>query len=97
MRASSVLPDTVDNEQRALAPHERGMNRHQRRAEAAQPRRATTHDKAAAVAHAMHYLAHTAAGTATGATLFHSDGTKSYIDADDARALYGSAKPRGRA
>ena len=74
------------------------MNRHNRRADAAELRKSgAIHAKAAAVAQAMHYLAHRAADTATGATLMHSDGTSTYISADAARALYGAGKPEGRA
>lgn len=74
------------------------MNRHNRRADAAEARRTgTIHDKAAAVAKAMHYLAHRAADTATGATIMHPDGTSTYVSAADARALYGAEPARGRA
>jgi hypothetical protein len=73
------------------------MNRHQRRAEATQARRMSAHDRAAAVAEAMHYLARVAAPTATGATLMHPDGTSTYINAADARSLYGDTPARGRA
>lgn len=73
------------------------MNRQQRRAEAARARRDSAHDRAAAIAEAMHYLANVAASTATGATLMHPDGTTSYISVEDAKALYGSAPARGQA
>ncbi len=74
------------------------MNCHHRRADAAELRkRCTIHDKAAAVAQAMHFLVRRAADTATGATLTHADGTSTYISADAARAIYGAGKPEGRA
>lgn len=74
------------------------MNRHQRRAETAEARkRDTQHDRAAAVAQAMRYLARKAGPTATGATLMHPDGTSTYISAADARAIYGAGKAGGRA
>lgn len=74
------------------------MNRNHRRANASELRKSgSIHDKAAAVAQAMHYLAHRAADTATGATLMHRDGTSTYISADAARALYGAGKPEGSA
>ena len=71
------------------------MNRHQRRAQGAKARHCPDDGRAEAIAEAMRYLALQAASTATGATIFHPDGTRSYVDADDARALYGGARPRG--
>lgn len=73
------------------------MNRHQRRAEATQARRMSAHDRAAAVAEAMHYLARVAAPTATGATLMHPDGSATFTRAAVARALYGAKPARGHA
>lgn len=74
------------------------MNRHHRRAEAAEGRKRTTaHDKAATVAEALHYLARIAAPTATGATILFPDGSTAYLSADDARALYGDKPARGHA
>jgi hypothetical protein len=66
------------------------MNRHARRAAAAQERKPRD---AAAIRQAFHYLAHVAAPTATGATLFLPDGSTLYLSADDARALY--SEPKG--
>ena len=71
------------------------MNRHERRAAAAQRRRLL--DRSDAIALTMDYLAHFAADTATGATLIMASGETLYIDADDARAMAGTTPARGRA
>lgn len=74
------------------------MNRHHRRAEAAQARTAgTSPDRAEAIRLAIDHLANIAADTATGATIMHLDGTATYVSAADARTLHGNGPARGQA
>lgn len=71
------------------------MNRHERRAGAAQDRKRP--DRAEHIRLALDYLASVAAPTAAGATLIMPDGSTTYLSAEDARAMHGMGKPEGRA
>lgn len=65
------------------------MNRQQRR---------TAGNKAnlaPVIINAAHYLAHIAAPSATGATVFMPDGTRCYISVETARTILANATPKG--
>lgn len=70
------------------------MNRHERRAAAADSTKAA--ERAAILRTAIAVLAGSA-DTATGATILHPDGTVTYIPRETADAMAGTAPARGRA
>lgn len=71
------------------------MNRHQRRADGARDRK--RRDRAGHIRFALEYLANAAAPSVTGVTLLSPDGSTTYLSVEDARAMYGTGRPGGRA
>lgn len=67
------------------------MNRRQRQAEAARERKAL--NRATVIRLTYNYLAHAAAPTATGITLYLPDGSATFVSAEDARAFHGAETP----
>ena len=71
------------------------MNRRQRRADAAENRKALS--RAEAIRLTYDHLANSTAPTLNGATVIMPDGSMTYISAADAQAMHGKVKQGGRA